>query len=443
MPEIITEEQMRNLPKGTSVRPATWWEVHGLNVRLGLILALIFIGSLLWNKFSAPTVEGPSSYDEAFSQFEQSSDEWAVAEARLVEAEINRNQKRYDHMVDCKNLLREDYLPNGEIDLKKNEHCNQGVILGQQQLGLEQEIIYATPYDLTGGHLNYPGVRITQTSYGGSGNEPEAFDVGFGPTPEHLRSAAEKLYFPDWNNQEIEWLAEDNLDFGGVKKDWGKYCGSFISLRNMDHNIGYIICHAKLGEGIISGSTGLHMGQWSDTGKQSGPHTHYEPYKYDELSDTWFNVHYVKENWHDRNDKVIDINEDHWYISSYYTPVRGQKEYFNGSYEADFNMNCHGDCLSTASGYRLTQEDKYQVVACPTEYPLGTRFNITLPNDHPQYPNKSWDVTCVDRGGAIRSADTNKTGQNQLDLWSGIGAIGESYPWIGEMSTKKAKVTTL
>lgn len=124
-----------------------------------------------------------------------------------------------------------------------------------------------------------------------------------------------------------------------------------------------------------------------------------------------------------------------WYISMYYTPVKGQLSYFNGDYSGDYTMNCHGDCLVTASGYRLKEEDKYQVIACPPPIKFGTKIMIKLPSDHPLYPNKEWTATCQDRGGAIKG--------KRLDLWSGIGVAGKKVQdavWIGELSSKNASI---
>jgi 3D (Asp-Asp-Asp) domain-containing protein len=127
---------------------------------------------------------------------------------------------------------------------------------------------------------------------------------------------------------------------------------------------------------------------------------------------------------------------NYWHISSYYTPVEGQTSYYKGDYESNYSMNCSGDCLVTASGHRLIQSDKYQVVACDNNlYALGTRFEITLPEDHPEYSNKTWIVTCEDTGGAVEN--------NHLDLWAGIGQVGQPHPWIGELSTRKATVEVL
>lgn len=97
-----------------------------------------------------------------------------------------------------------------------------------------------------------------------------------------------------------------------------------------------------------------------------------------------------------------------WMVSRYYTPVKGQKSYYgkNGTYEKDFKMNCQGDCLSTASGYMLSQKDEHKIVACPKTFELGTKFEI----------EGLGIVTCEDRGGAIKA--------KRLDLWAGIGERG-------------------
>lgn len=87
----------------------------------------------------------------------------------------------------------------------------------------------------------------------------------------------------------------------------------------------------------------------------------------------------------------------------------------HGSYEADFKINCHGDCRSTADGYYLKPEDAFKVIACPDKWALGARF----------YIDGVGEVTCHDRGGAIE--------RGRLDLWVGIG----DDAWIGKGSGKR------
>lgn len=101
-----------------------------------------------------------------------------------------------------------------------------------------------------------------------------------------------------------------------------------------------------------------------------------------------------------------------WKITSYYLPQKGQSKYYNGSYEADMYVNCQGSCDTTASGYKLKKEDAFKIVACPPEFKLGTKF----------YIEGLGEVTCEDRGGAIKG--------KRLDLWSGIGEDA----WIGKHS---------
>jgi len=127
--------------------------------------------------------------------------------------------------------------------------------------------------------------------------------------------------------------------------------------------------------------------------------------------------------------------ENDWRITSYYTPVRGQLSYYKGSYQADYDINCMGNCLSTANGFKLKQEHKYKIVACPKEFELGTRFKLTLPNNQKYWPNKTWIVTCQDRGGSIKG--------KRIDLWSGSGIKGEQKPWVGEMDSRNVKVEIL
>ena len=69
-------------------------------------------------------------------------------------------------------------------------------------------------------------------------------------------------------------------------------------------------------------------------------------------------------------------------------------------------MNCSGDCLITASGYRLEKKDAYKIAACPPNFKLGTKIYVTAIGE----------LTCEDRGGAIKGM--------RLDIWSGIGDEG-------------------
>ena len=95
-----------------------------------------------------------------------------------------------------------------------------------------------------------------------------------------------------------------------------------------------------------------------------------------------------------------------WRVSTYYTPLHGQRKYFNGSYAADFNINCSGDCFVTASGHRLTDADISTTVACPPSFSFGTEL----------YIDTVGKVICYDRGGAIKG--------KRLDLWVGYGDEG-------------------
>jgi len=97
-------------------------------------------------------------------------------------------------------------------------------------------------------------------------------------------------------------------------------------------------------------------------------------------------------------------------LSRYYSVISWQKRYYGGKrYEDDTIMNCWKNaintdaCLYPADGKILTNADKNKSVACPKEYPLGTRIDL------------EWVgiVTCRDRGGAIVN--------NRLDMYCGIG----------------------
>lgn len=97
----------------------------------------------------------------------------------------------------------------------------------------------------------------------------------------------------------------------------------------------------------------------------------------------------VKANNNTSNSKWINIS-----LSRYYSVMPNQKRYYNWrSYEEDFKMNCSGDPLVTSNWHQLTDADKYKSVACPKEYPLWTRIYIEW----------VWEVTCNDRGSAIKT----------------------------------------
>ncbi len=98
-----------------------------------------------------------------------------------------------------------------------------------------------------------------------------------------------------------------------------------------------------------------------------------------------------------------------WYLgqfslSRYYSVMEWQSRYYNGkTYEEDFKMNCHWDCLRTANWTQLTDELMYKTVACPPEIWLWTELYV------------EWVgiVKCNDRWSAIKN--------KRLDMWCGIG----------------------
>jgi len=108
-------------------------------------------------------------------------------------------------------------------------------------------------------------------------------------------------------------------------------------------------------------------------------------------------------------------------ITTYYTPIRGQKNYtFASSYEEAFYMNCQGNCLKTASGYTLTPKDAFKIMACPPNFKHGTRLKVKLVTG--KWKDEIIYTRCEDRGGAIKG--------RRLDLWTGIG----SDAWVGKYS---------
>lgn len=115
-----------------------------------------------------------------------------------------------------------------------------------------------------------------------------------------------------------------------------------------------------------------------------------------------------------------------WGISRYYSPVKGQKRYYNKNYANDKAMNCGpGDCLDTASGYRLSDKDSFKVVACPKTFKFGTKFEI----------QDIGIVVCEDRGGAIKG--------KRLDLWAGIGDQGVTNIYTRKETAGQKKVWQL
>lgn len=80
-------------------------------------------------------------------------------------------------------------------------------------------------------------------------------------------------------------------------------------------------------------------------------------------------------------------------------------------YKADFEVNCLGNCLSPADGHgEMKQSMAYKIVACPKEYPFGTKFII----------EGVGTTVCRDRGGMIKKEENTV----RLDIWAGIGMDG-------------------
>lgn len=115
--------------------------------------------------------------------------------------------------------------------------------------------------------------------------------------------------------------------------------------------------------------------------------------------------------------KIIAVSKNRYLwkynLTRYYSPQPNQDRYFMGkTYEQDVITNCWANaiwndgCSYPANWVKLKDSDALKVVACPAEFPLGTRFEIKW----------YWWVTCVDRGWDI------KTGR--LDLWAGYWMAG-------------------
>lgn len=95
-----------------------------------------------------------------------------------------------------------------------------------------------------------------------------------------------------------------------------------------------------------------------------------------------------------------------YYVSRYYTVVKGQPQYYYGDYETDYRINCQNDCFKTADGTDLHYKEPFTVLACPRTFPLGTVIELA----------GIGTAVCHDRGGAIKD--------KRLDLWVGAGLQG-------------------
>lgn len=98
-------------------------------------------------------------------------------------------------------------------------------------------------------------------------------------------------------------------------------------------------------------------------------------------------------------------------VTRYYTPVTGQLRYYRDDnqnpYEADFKVNCWGDCFKTADGTDLRTVEPMTSAACPPEMSFGTKIYIE---------GMDITVTCHDHGSAIKG--------NRIDVWAGAGHEG-------------------
>lgn len=93
-------------------------------------------------------------------------------------------------------------------------------------------------------------------------------------------------------------------------------------------------------------------------------------------------------------------------LTRYYSPQIWQQKYFmDKTYEQDVITNCWKDaigndwCSYPANWKKLDDKQAWYVVACPWEFPLGTKFEI----------KGYWWVSCVDRWWDIKD--------RRLDMW--------------------------
>lgn len=116
--------------------------------------------------------------------------------------------------------------------------------------------------------------------------------------------------------------------------------------------------------------------------------------------------------WKNFDFKKIEAKSIEFSLSRYYSVQPNQRRYYNWkTYEADFKMNCHWNCLKTANWTKLNNSMRWKTVACPVEYKLWTKIWLDW----------VWIVTCNDRGWAIKG--------NKIDM----------YCWVGDWALDNRK----
>lgn len=238
-----------------------------------------------------------------------------------------------------------------------------------------------------------------------------ALDIGTANESRILRA-------PDYRGAAVEWVVET-----GSMGD--QQVGNYIRLtgRNIDGKPQWLIGHVfdyNVQSGAIV-STGQAIGKsggcsgMADQGASTGCHTHLEFYEDDVIT---MYLEYGKAYTDtDAPAPVAGTEELLWRgkVTTYYAPTENDKSYgINGNYADAKAMNCGDHCGHTASGYRLTQDDAFKIVACPPDL-FAQRATLRIEG----MPNT---VKCEDVGGAIKG--------HRIDLFVGVG----DDAWVGRYS---------
>lgn len=185
---------------------------------------------------------------------------------------------------------------------------------------------------------------------------------------------------PYWG-ETLRHIAVISRDYN--KKDWGLYIMDVLPWAK------------KPAERLIQLNWGTYLGRWKIK-VSSNPFVEIAKHKWLEYKPLW-------------------AYEWYFSLSRYYSPMKDQTSYFNGSYASDKDMNCGaGDCLVAAGWYKLKATDAGKVVSCPPELPLWTLLRI-----------EDWVIVkCADRGWSIKN--------KRLDMRAGIGQT-----WLDNIKQNK------
>lgn len=106
--------------------------------------------------------------------------------------------------------------------------------------------------------------------------------------------------------------------------------------------------------------------------------------------------------------------ETYFVVTAYYSPLPGQSQYLNGSYEREIIMNWKG------THWASWKEVFQGMIAAPRNYPFGTKI----------YFEWYWIGEVQDRGGAIVEAGERGHSYDRIDIWM----------WYGDEWLQRAKI---